>query len=241
MERAYGMSGTVCWVHAGVDECILNRHSVRGGFDGIAVPRDVIEEIVRCGVAAPSSKGARPWRLHVVSDRGSLGAIADLVLAARRAEAFVPKDPATGRPREGLVTSVAESAEVLKNVSVAIFVENLGAFSTSRRVVAQADPQWQEDALLGYGFELIGIGAAVENMWLAARTKGLEGTFMGDILIAEEEIKQHLHIDHDLVGALVLGSLHAAPEERAPGGADAADRVVWHGEGSAGTPLATPL
>jgi nitroreductase len=199
-----------------IAEAILGRHSVREGFDGRALEREHLEEIVACGLAAPSSKAAQPWRFHVATDRAFLARIAGLVLAAERADDYMPKDPATGRPRIGLVSTVAESADILRSASVAIFVENLGAFSTSRRAVANSPSDVREDVLLGYAFELIGIGAAVENMWLAAHALGIEGVFMGDLLIAEDKIRAMLQIENDLAGALVLGTT-TAPQSSSAG------------------------
>jgi len=196
-------------VPGNIAEVILGRHSVREGFDGRGLERAHLEEIVACGLAAPSSKAARPWRFHVASSRVLLEQVAGLMLAAEQADDYVPKDPATGLPRTGLVSTVAESAEIVRAASVAIFVENLGAFSTSRRAVANSPSEVREDVLLGYAFELIGIGAAVENMWLAANALGIEGVFMGDLLIVEDQIRGVLNIENDLAGALVLGTTTA--------------------------------
>ena len=51
-----------------VVDTILRRHSVREGFSRAPIPIEVLEDIIRCGLAAPSSKNARPWRFHVVMD-----------------------------------------------------------------------------------------------------------------------------------------------------------------------------
>jgi nitroreductase len=58
---------------------MLARRSIREGFDGQPIPGAVLREIVRCGRAAPSSKNAQPWRMHVVTDRATLGVLADAV------------------------------------------------------------------------------------------------------------------------------------------------------------------
>ena len=227
-----GPSTRVLVVASTVSSTILSRRSVRWGFDQKPIPPEIIEEIVACGLAAPSSKGARPWRLHVVDSPTRLNELADMVLAAEGAETYVPKDPITGLPREGLTSTVAESAEILRSVSVAIFVENLGAFSTSRRTVAQADRNVLEDILLGYSFEMVGIGAAVENMWLAAHSLGIEGAFMGDVLIAEQDIRRCLEVEHDLAGVLALGSVDQAAGSRDVMESPDGDRIVWHREES---------
>ena len=60
-------------------------------------------------------------------------------------------------------------------------------------------------SLVGYTFEILGIGAAVENMWLAANSLGIQAAYMGDVVIAEAEISQRLGLELDLVGVLALG------------------------------------
>ena len=212
-----------------VIEAILSRRSRREGFSPAPVPAAVVEEIVRCGLAAPSSKNARPWRFHVVTGRALRDELAGLVERSSGVETYVPFDPALGGPRPGFSSTVLESAAVLRSAPVAIFVENRGVFGGGRRLLLQASPDGLASSIVGYTFEVMGIGAAVENMWLAAVAHGLDGVFMGDVLIAEREIGRRLSVDGDLVGVLALGY----PEDRTepPGRASgelAADRIRWY-------------
>ena len=85
-----------------------------------------------------------------------------------------------------------QSADVLAQVSLGLFVENIGAFSAGRHTVAAAPDAYRVNALVGYGFEMIGLGAAIQSMWLAAGELGLAGVFMGDVLIAEDAIRERL-------------------------------------------------
>jgi nitroreductase len=66
-------------------------------------------------------------------------------------------------------------------------------------------PHARAASFTGFSMELLSIGAAVENMWIAATSLGLSGVFMGDIVIAEETIKRKLGISAEVIGALVLG------------------------------------
>jgi hypothetical protein len=126
------------------------------------------------------------------------------MVAADGGESFVPLDPTTGDKRDDWESTVLESAATLQSVPCAIFVENLGMFSRSRRVVAAVAPDLLEDALIGYSLEMLGLGAAIENMWIAATSIGLSGSFIGDVLVAEEAVKRRLGISRDLVGVLAL-------------------------------------
>jgi nitroreductase len=194
---------------------ILGRRSTREGYLDRPVPDGTVEAVVRCGLAGPSSKNAQPWRLHVVRDRALLQELADTVAGAAGADTYVPEDPRTGRPREQFASTVSESADVLRQAPCAIFVENMGAFSDGRRNLADIPHEHLPGALVGYTFEVIGLGAAIENMWLAARSLGLGVAFMGDILVAENAIKERLGVERDLVGVLVLGFV-APPQDGPP-------------------------
>lgn len=196
---------------AAITEAICARRSIRRGFDGRAVPDGVIDGVLRAGLTAPSSKNAQPWRLHVVTARPTLRRIADAVQYAKDADTYVPVDPRTGLPRSDWPSTVAESAEVLRQVPLGIFVENLGEFSFGRSTVAGLRGESLEAALVGYTFEVIGLGAAVQNMWISAHLHGLVGVFMGDVVIAEALIRDVLGMRGDFVGVLALGYSDAPP------------------------------
>lgn len=205
---------------------IWNRRSVRFGFDERPVPQEVIEEIIWCGLSAPSSKNAQPWRFHVVTDRALLCEIADVVDEAERTESYVPIDPTTGRKHTEWESTVHESAQVLREVPLAVFVENEGRFSGGRAAVAGAADDVRLDAVFGYGLEMLGHGTAIETIVIAASALGLGGVFIGDVLIAEGAIAERLGARGDLVGVIALGYAPSLPPRERDLSDDA---VVWHG------------
>lgn len=195
-------------------EALLTRRSVRRGFTDAPVAPDVVARIIECGKHAPSSKDDQPWRLHALTSRSMLIAIADRMSAAPGAADYVPVDPATGLPRAEFDSSVLESAEVLRSVPLVIAVEHAGTFSGGRERLSSAGASSQ--ALIGFAFEYIGIGAAIENMWICAHAAGLVGVFIGDALIVEEFIVDQARLQGDLVGLLALGysrALAHAPKQ----------------------------
>lgn len=188
-----------------VRDTILARRSTRTGFVAREVDVALIEDIIRCGLAAPSSKNGEPWRFHVVTDRSLLCAIADAMESAEEIDTYVPHDPTTGAPHRDLVSSVAESAQVLRDVPLGIIIENRAPFSGGRDVLLAAEPVARKRGIFGYALEFAGLGAALQNLWLAAIEAGLVGTFMGDIAIAERWIQEQLGLDGELLGVLALG------------------------------------
>ncbi|KQZ90890.1 hypothetical protein ASD62_03445 [Phycicoccus sp. Root563] len=210
---------------------LMNRRSIRYGFDGRSVSRSTLERIVACGLAAPSSKNAQPWRFHIVTDRPTLDELADVVTGARDIDDYVPHDPGTGRPYAQYTSTVRNSAEVLRQVPATIWVENLGAFSSGRKTLLSVPNEALAGSLAGYAFELIGIGAAVENMWIAANALGVAAAFMGDVVIAESTIGGRLGFTGDLLGVLALG--YSAAEPRPPMDVRAfaeSTRALWHSD-----------
>jgi len=194
-----------------VTRAILTRRSIRSGFAPEPLPDDVVEEILACGAAAPSSKNSMPWRLHAVTDRALLARIADSVVNHRASSTYVPHDPATGLPRPEYRSTVVDSGEVLSAVPLAVFVENLGPFSRGLDGLVATDERGLRSALFGYGLEMVGVGAAIENMWLAAHALGLSAALLGDVAIAEPEIAAVLGLTGDLVGVLAVGESRDPP------------------------------
>lgn len=212
-----------------VTQLILSRRSVRDQFEERPIPQEAIDDILRCGLSAPSSKNARPWRLHVVTDKRTLRELAAAVVSADGADTYVPRDPVTGQIRGDWPSSVSESAAALNSVPLAIFVENLGAFSKGRATLASVPQERLRGSLVAYTFESMGIGTAIMNMWMAAISHGVQGVFMGDVCVAEKDIARRLGIKCDLVGVLILGYSNAGPApNRVQYDITDDSRVTWH-------------
>lgn len=199
-----------------VIDTIMARRSVRDGFVPRPVAREDLDLIIRCGLSAPSSKNAQPWRFHVVTSERTLIAIADAVIAADGADAYVPHDPRTGAPHSSYVSTVRESAVVLCHAAATIFIENRGVFSGGREQLLRATSHALNEALMGYGLEMLGLGAAIENMWLSANSLGLGVAFLGDVLIAESAIRRHIGSEGDIVGVLAIGHVEASSSQTWP-------------------------
>ena len=205
---------------------IHNRRSIRSGYEGVGLDPGIVDQIVAAGLVAPSSKNAQPWRLHVIEDRSMLRQFATLALAHPDVDDFMPLDVGSAQPDRRWGSTVSESADVLESVPLAIAIENRCSFGSGRRVVAEAPESLRYGALVSYTLELLGIGAAIENMWLAAVGLGLQAAFLGDLLIIEDAITESLQIEGELVGVLAIGVCSEPPE--LPRRFAEPERVVYH-------------
>jgi nitroreductase len=207
---------------------ISGRRSASGTFTAQPISSEHLTLILECGLSAPSSKNANPWRLHIVAASSVVREIADVVELTPGADRYAPSDPSTGQLRHW-PSSVTESANFLRHAAAAIFIENRGAFSNGRQALVDTKPARLPDALVGYTFEVLGLGAAIQNMLLAASALGIQGRFMGDIVLAEEYIKARLNIETDLIGVVVLGYSDVALPPRTVD-TENGTYVVWHND-----------
>lgn len=184
---------------------IYSRHTNRLAFKNCVVPIEVINNILAAGESAPSSKNAKPWRFHLVSDKDKIKDLARMMFEHPEAEQYVPRDLETGEPKPDWLSTVDESAALLALAPSAIIVENSGNFSGGRITVASAPDELRSGALITYALEMMGVGAAIENMVLAAHAQGLGVAFMGDIQIAEDQIREVYGIEGDICGVMCFG------------------------------------
>lgn len=204
-------------------DVIQTRRSIREGFTDRPVSNGVISAIIQSGLTAPSSKNAQPWRVHVVHRGEMLDDIADCVQSAKDASRYAPVDPATGEMRQWPST-VAESARTLREVGVGLFVENTAPFSGGKSYLSKHLRQNEGVLLDSYALEMMSLGAMVQNMWLSAQAQGLSGVFIGDIMVAEDDIRKRLEFDGDLTGVLALGYADQNTSDKQIG----IDKVVFH-------------
>lgn len=209
---------------------ILARRSVRAGFDGRPVSVADLRAITDCGLAAPSSKNARPWRLHVVTSRELLDAIASAAEMADDVDSYVPPDPLTGEPSPLFESTVRESAAALRAASAAIALENRGVYIKNTAWLASRSAEAIAASLTAYGLEVLGLGAALENMWLAANSLGIQAAFLGDLAVGAARVQDLLGLEGDFIGLLALGYSATTPPPRRepPAETQSQQPVVWH-------------
>ncbi len=199
---------------------IRERRSVRE-FTRAPVDPTLVAQIVECGLSAPSSKNSNPWFIVTVSGLEKTRLVEWLRAAATSPAGTTersPVDPRTGAPREGLRDTVDESIATMDQADTLILLLNRGPFSRGADELLKLmdDPEARlrgGRALYAYAGELIGLGAAAENMLLAARALGLGAVYMADAYPARRMVMEALKTTKELVGIIALGyaAYEAAP------------------------------
>ncbi len=175
-----------------VMEAINNRRSIRR-FRGDKLSNDVIRTILEAGIKAPSGKNKQPWEFVVVTGDKRI----EMMQVMRGGiQAF--------KAQHGNVGSAEHSANIMEQAPATIFIFNpYGAYPWQEKTVEQ---QITETV------DVQSVGAAIQNMILAAANLGLGSLWICDIFFAYEELCKWLKKDCQMVAALALG----CPDENPP-------------------------
>jgi nitroreductase len=175
-------------------DAIAARRSIRR-FKNTSIPPDCLQAILKAGTQAPSGKNRQPWRFVVVD-------------CARRAEMIQVMRAGIERARregEDLGSSVW-SANVMEQAPVTVFVFN-----------PQGVRPWQEHSIEQMFDDVVdiqSIGAAIQNMLLAAQDLGIGSLWICDVFYAYEELCDWLGEQGEMIAALSFGYADESPAAR---------------------------
>ena len=179
---------------------IRDRRSIRSFLDR-PVPREALEEILLAGTLAPSSKNRQPWRFIVTAGKAK----EQLLEAMDRGLEREGRSPLL--PGSAAYLSGAENTRrIMAQASVVILVmDPLGlpldsSLTPEERVYEICNAQ--------------SLGAAVENMSLAAGSLGLGSLWICDTYFAYPELMEWAGGPGELYAALAVGYPAEAPLPR---------------------------
>lgn len=181
-------------------QAIRTRRSIRN-YKSSAVPQSMVEEILKAGTLAPSSKNRQPWKFVVVSGSSKAEMLSQMEKGLER-ETHTPLLPKSAKLRKGAEYTL----RIMKQAPVIIFILNtLGlelssCLSPEDRVYEICNAQ--------------SIGAAIENMTLTATELGLGSLWICDTYFAYRELCDWLQTPGELFAALAIGYADEAPSAR---------------------------
>jgi nitroreductase len=179
-------------------DSIATRRSIRR-FKDTPVPDDTLECILMAGIQAPSGKNRQPWRFIVVQGerRAEMIRILRAGIAQARAEG---EDPGSSE----------WTANVMAQAPVTVFITQPDGI-----------PPWEPHSA-GQMFDDVvdiqSIGAAIQNMLLAANDLGLGSLWICDVFYAYSDLMDWLGEKGELIAAVSFGypDEHPAARPRKP-------------------------
>lgn len=181
-------------------DAIADRRSIRK-YKSKDIPKKLIEEIIKAGISAPSSKNRQPWKFIVVSGASKESMLEAMKngLEREKKEPFLPNS-------KKYLSGAYNTLEIMKQAPVVIFIINsdgenfYNTLTAEQRISEICDAQ--------------SIGGAVENMLLAATKLGLGSLWICDIFFAYRELCHWLDTDGELYAAVTIGYADEKPFAR---------------------------
>ena len=173
---------------------IETRRSIRK-FKQDPIPQELLDKILKAATLAPSGKNKQPWRFYVVQESKR-----DEMITAMR-EGL---DQLTAM---GYKTGSAKFTQyVMSQAPVTIFVYN----PTGRH------PTQERNTLEAFGdiVDIQSVGAAIQNMLLAAQALGLGTLWICDVFFAYDALTNWLGAEGEMIAAVSLGYPDQSPEPR---------------------------
>ena len=174
-----------------VPDLLVARRSIRA-FRQEPVPRALIDSLVEAACLAPAPHHSRPWRWVVVDSAEAKGALADGMGARWRADLR-----ADGLAAEHIDELVGASHQRLTGTPALVLGcltwDGLDRYPDEHRERAE------------WGMALLSLGAAVENLMLAAADAGLASCWVAAPIFCPDAARDALALPDDwLPHALVL-------------------------------------
>ena len=179
-------------------EAIAQRRSIRR-FKNTPIPDEVIVKILNAAVQAPSGKNRQPWRFVVVKQDKR----PEMIRIMREAIDRVKR-------KGGDIGSSERTANSMEQAPVTIFVFNPYA-EGKKRTSNVVDTQ--------------SVGAAIQNMLLAAQELGIGTLWICDVFYAYDELCAWLGQTHEMIAAVSLGYPDEHPDARRRKSVD--EVTVW--------------
>jgi F420 biosynthesis protein FbiB-like protein len=175
----------------GVPAFVAARRSIRA-FTDQSVAREQLDALVTAACLAPAPHHSRPWRFVVVDTDAGKRALADGMGARWRTD-LLADDVDVERVDELIAASSRKLTEAPALIVGCLTWDGLDRYPDERRQRAE------------WGMALLSLGAAVENLMLAAADAGLASCWVAAPIFCPEEARDALSLPADwLPHALVM-------------------------------------
>lgn len=176
-------------------DAIAARRSIRR-FKDAPIPDEVLETILCAGIQAPSGKNRQPWKFIIVQ-----GDKRDAMCRVMR------QGIAAALARGEDCGSAEWTVKVMEHAPVTVFIFN-----------PEGIKPWEPhdiDQMFSAVVDIQSIGAAIQNMLLAAQDLGIGSLWICDVFYAYEELCQWLGETGAMIAAVSFGYADESPIARA--------------------------
>ena len=171
-------------------EAIAARRSIRK-FKDKPIPEEAIQAILTAGTQAPSGRNRQPWRFVAVKGEKC----AEMVRVMREGMARFTERGSSER-----------TADIMEQAPVTVFIFNPHGLHPW---LTRSIEQMFMDVV-----NIQSIGAAIQNMVLAAQDLGIGSLWICDVFEAYEELREWLGEESQMIAAVSFGYADERPGAR---------------------------
>ena len=188
---------------------IYNRKSVRQ-FKDTPVPKEDIVELLKAGTYAPSPKHQQNWHFVVLQNREIINKMADIVTKSHENIGQLAKNEKDFKRHMSVINYYTS----FKHAPVVIIVYSSEYKMIEYKILKENDaPQEVLDVLVSPQSAAQGIGAAVENILLAATEMGYGTCYMTGPMHAKKEIEELIGFEKEGYKLMSMISLGVAEDD----------------------------
>lgn len=183
-----------------VTDAIKQRRSIRK-YSTRPISPEILREILEAAGWAPSAHNAQPWRFIVLTEESAKQALAEVMADAWTVD--MAKDGVTVEAQKREV-SIERFTHAPALIVACLTMEDMKVYSDERRQLSERDLAMQS------------LGAAIQNMLLAAHAKGLGACWFSAPSFCKETVRKVLKIPEvvEPQALIVLG--YAAEKPQVP-------------------------
>lgn len=178
-------------------EAIYQRKSTRN-FKSENLDDEILDDILKAGLQAPSPKNDQPWHFLVIKNYEMKNEIASILES--QLNELKKKNERMGIERKDVICGF-ETVHAIRRASVIVFVY----LDTNAYEVHNDGVEWTLDARDVECTHIMSVGAAIQNMLLAATEKGVDSLWIGDVFFAYNRLKAYLGEEGCIMAAVALG------------------------------------
>lgn len=191
---------------------IYNRKSIRK-FKNVEIPREDILEIIKAGTHAPSPKHQQNWHFVVLQNKEIINQLADIVKESHEKIGSLAKNEKDYKKH----MSVINYYTAFRNAPVVLVVYACEYNMIEEKILKDNNASKEViETLVSARSGAQGIGAAVENILLAATAMGYGGCYMTGPTHAKLEIENLIGFDKEGYELMCMVSLGVPEDSSSP-------------------------
>src|SRR3990170_6619428 len=185
-----------------LNDAIRGRRSVRE-YSSRQVPSEILNEVLEAARWAPSAHNAQPWRFIVLTDAATKAVLAKAMEEAWNAD--LAKEGLAATARAAMTeTSTKCFTNAPALIVACLTMSNMKKYPDASRRKSERDLAVQS------------VGAAIQNLLLAAHSKGLGACWFSAPVFCKDAVRKVLEIPEDVEPQALIAMGYSTEKPSAP-------------------------